>query len=133
MNRTLTLILFVSSMFTSQSILARTICVNPNGAPSCVGSIQAGINDAAPGDSIQISRGVYFENVVIPAGLDGLVVRGVGDASILDPQDPYGEVSLTGDGIRIFSSNVTIQALRLRNGAANGIVIDSTASGTLIR
>jgi parallel beta-helix repeat protein len=37
-------------------------------------TIQAAVNAAAPGDTIKVCRGVYIEQVTIPAGKDGLTL-----------------------------------------------------------
>jgi hypothetical protein len=46
-------------------ISAATRCVAPGGARGCFSSINAAIAAAAPGDTVQIYDGRYFENVII--------------------------------------------------------------------
>jgi parallel beta-helix repeat protein len=112
---------------------AATICVNEGGTGSCLSSIQAAVTAASPGDTIAVRGGTYYENVTIPAGRDGLILRGSGTRSILDAEDPYATIPLVGVGITVFSSGVTIRNFTIRNGLDDGILVDTTASGTVLR
>ena len=77
---------------------AATIRVNSNDPTSDAGgcggrgnacdTIQAGVDNAAAGDTVKISNGVYFENVTIPSGKDRMLVQG-GKSAILDPDDRF--------------------------------------------
>ncbi len=84
--------------------------VVPTGHPT----IQAAVTAAVGGDTVKISPGVYFENVTVPAGKDGLKIIGSGAAStIVDglPLAPFG----SGPGFFIESNNVTVSALTVRH------------------
>ena len=84
-------------------------------------TIQAGVSAAATGDTVSVSKGVYFENVVVStAG-----IRIVGKGAILD-----GNIAgVDGDCLTINAEDVFVQGITFRNGdsgivlAANGAVI----------
>jgi hypothetical protein len=99
---------------------AATHCVKPVPVPGCFPSIQAAVNEAVAGDVVTLAPGVYFENITVPPGKDGLQIVGAGKLkSIIDPDAP-----LTGVGIWIFSPGVKIRNLGIRNGQIVGIFID---------
>ena len=76
---------------------AAKICVSPT-KPTCESTIQAGVDAAVAGDIITVGKGRYDENVVVPAGKDGLTIRG-GGSSVLDAGLPN-----TGDALTIASA-----------------------------
>jgi hypothetical protein len=99
---------------------AATHCVKPTPFPGCFPSIQAAVNEAVAGDVVTLGPGVYFENVTVPPGKDGLQIVGASKLkTIIDPDAP-----LTGVGIWIFSPGVKIRNLGIRNGQVVGIFID---------
>jgi parallel beta-helix repeat protein len=105
-----------------------TRCVRPSAYPGCFTSIQAAVDASTGGDLINVASGVYFENVDIPAGKDGLQVVGAGKLkTIIDPDDP-----LTGDAFSVASSSVTIKNLGIRNGQGNGVSLNGV-SGVVIQ
>ncbi len=101
---------------------AAKICVSPT-KPTCESTIQAGVDAAVAGDIITVGKGRYDENVVVPAGKDGLTIRG-GGSSVLDAGLPN-----TGDALTIASAAVTVDGLTVQNGAAKGIVFEAGADG----
>ncbi len=108
---------------------AITRCVKPPPSGGCYSTIQVAVDESGPGDLINVARGVYFENVVIPAGKDGLSIVGAGKlATIIDPDRP-----LTGNAITVRSNGVKIKNLGIRNGQAHGISIDEPVTGVLIQ
>lgn len=131
---------------------ADTICVNPNN-DSCESTIQDGIDLAEPNDTVNISGGTYYENVVIPANKQGLTVKG-GSSAILDPDHRLGNCSIVlltrcnvtadcpalntcvntggGGGIEIGSNDVTLQGFTIRNGD-DGIRINDSVTGTIVK
>lgn len=108
---------------------AATLCVEPTGASGCFTTIQDAVDNAAAGDTIVVRRGTYFENVVIPAGLDGLTIRNQGATRqiVLDPDAPN-----TGIGITVEADDVTIRGITIENGEDDGIYVAPIASGALI-
>jgi hypothetical protein len=100
---------------------AVTRCVKPAPAPTCLNSIQQAVALSAPGDIVAIGPGVYFENVLIPAGKDGLQLVGASKlTTVIDADLPR-----TGSAIGIFSNGVKVKNLGVRNGLLNGIEIDA--------
>lgn len=123
--------MLVSKLTTAASVVlmataieAATICVNEGGSGSCESSIQAAVTLAAAGDTISVRNGEYFESVVIPAGKDGLTIKGRGRNTILDAE----ATSL--DSIEVGSANVTLKDFRIRNGNGNGVY--TFAAGTRV-
>lgn len=97
-------------------------CVRPGGGFFCDSSIQAAVDAADPGATIWVLPGTYFENVTIPEGKDGITIRGlIKMRTTVDPDDPN-----TGDGFLVEADDVTIENLRIRNGAGAGIEVDGS-------
>ncbi len=101
---------------------AASLCVNA-GVTSCKPSIQAAVAAAGPGDSIAIAPGVYFENVLVPAGKDGLQITGSGTATIVDPDAP-----LLGSAFDVRSNGVSLKNLTIRNGQNDAVSVSGSAS-----
>ena len=110
---------------------AATICVSDTAA-SCEATIADAIAAADAGDTISLRTGVYFENVTVPAALDGLRITGPSTA-ILDPgDDGVAAVPNTGDGITINANDVTVQGITIRNGEDDHIVLGLNVTGTTV-
>lgn len=110
---------------------AAKICVNPN-RTSCEATIQDAVDAAVAGDTISVASGVYFENVAIPSGKDGLTIRG-GRSAILDAGDDGLAVTPnTGIGIAIGSNDVTIRGITIRNGDDHQIELADLVTGTTV-
>lgn len=117
----------LAGLLLAEAAQASTICVSPSGG-SCQTTIQAAVTLANPLDRIMISPGVYFENVVVPPGKDGLQISGVSRTrSILDasPYTPGGLAGNTGNGLTIQSRGVLVRNLTIRHGQQSGIFIQS--------
>ena len=93
---------------------AQTIAVQPGE------SIQAAVDRARPGDTIEIPYGVYHERVVVD--LSDITLRGVaneaGEYPVLD-----GEGRLP-DGVIASGNNFTVGNLHLRNYTDNGVLVE---------
>lgn len=118
---------FLATSF-AVGVRAEAACVHPDGAGGCETSIQDGVDVADPGEVVDISKGVFFENVVIPAGKDGIILRGKNaKTTILDPDLPN-----SGSGIQVESNNVVIESLGIRNGQAQGIAAATGTTGLVL-
>ncbi len=96
------------------SAQAATIVVKKGGAHP---TIQSGVDAAGPNDTVLVEKGVYQENVSVPAGKDGLTIMASGKVRI-DARPPGGAGA--GPGILINSQDVTIQGFRIKNALNNG-------------
>jgi hypothetical protein len=105
---------------------AAVLCVDRAGG-GCHSTIAAAVHAAAPADTIHIAAGVYLENVVIPAGKDGLRLVGRGRRTVVDPDVPNA-----GAGIRIESNGVEVTALQVRNGQQAGVAVGGGAQRAFI-
>jgi hypothetical protein len=127
-------------LIVSAPAYSATLCVNPGGTPPCYGSIQAAINAANPGDTIQVHAGTYFESD-IAVNVDDLTIEGVmatfsrvkGVGTIIAPADPKNVIvdAFGGsDGFNISGARVTIKNLTVRFAGNNNIY--STAENTTL-
>lgn len=95
-------------------------------------TIQSVIDQAAPGDLVQIPPGTYSENLLIDSTKTGLVLMGMADANqvIVDarPQAPTG----SGPGLRIQASGVKVSQITIRHARStttlSGAGIDVTGA-----
>src|SRR6185436_17310057 len=90
---------------------AMTLCVNPAGSGGCFTTIQAAINAAGTGDTINVAPGTYTENIFLnkkvtlngaQAGMDGCDRSG--SESIIVPLNP------------------AVRTLELQTGSAGAII-----------
>jgi parallel beta-helix repeat protein len=100
-----------------------TICVDP-GKATCEATIQDGVDAANGGDTVSIAKGDYYEGVVVPAGKDGLIIKG--KKSIID------SATLGLPGIEVLSPGVSISGVTIRNADGVGIDIQAGADGVEI-
>jgi len=123
----------LSFLFASQALSAANLYVSTGGAGlNCVesdpcGSIQQAVDVSAPGDTIRVAKGTYFENVSIggprnPNAKPGITISGAGDEETI-------VISNGGRGMRpagvladiifdIWSADVTIEKLSMVHPAA---------------
>ena len=91
------------------------------------GSIQAAVDDARPGDTIEVEPGVYHQTVLVD--VDGITLRGLGrgeERAVLD-----GEDGLT-DAVIASGHRFTIEGFALRNYTSNGVTVQG-ATGVVFR
>lgn len=95
-----------------------TISINPGQ------SIQAAINAADQGDTIEVHSGTYYENVNV---FKPLVLRGIGY--------PIINAANTGSGIILYSDNSVIEGFFIANSSASnpGINISNSSHANVIK
>lgn len=93
---------------------AATIVVKKGGPHP---TIQSGVNLAGPNDTVLVKKGLYQENVSIPAGKNGLTLKAAGKVTI--DARPAGGAG-AGPGILVDSSEVTIHGFTIKNALNNG-------------
>jgi parallel beta-helix repeat protein len=91
-------------------------CDNSTGTPAYC-TISAAIAAAAPGDTIEVDNGTYFENVDIDK--DNLTLDG--------DSDPVIDCGGSGEGVHIAANGVTVRGLEVKNCAIG--ISTTTLSG----
>jgi parallel beta-helix repeat protein len=91
-------------------------------ASGVAADLQAAIDAAAPGDVIAVSGGPYVGNFTVPAGKDGLSIKG---KVFIDAHEG-------GSGFTINSHDVTLSRLIIRHGSAAGITGPSVGPPKLL-
>jgi hypothetical protein len=116
----------------TSSLVAATLCVNPNGHAGCMTTISAAVAAASPGDTIQVGQGVYSEQVEISKPL-ALVAfsnaQPVIDATGL-PTGIFinGMAAAPAAGV----SDVVISGFEVRNADFEGILVANASNVTLV-
>jgi hypothetical protein len=118
------------SLFLAAPAAAETLTVQPDGgactrgADNVCGSIQQAVGQAAAADTIDIKAGTFPESPQIPAGKDGLIVKGVAGQTKITG-------SGTGDVLSVASGNVTVSGLSIEVPAdAQSALASSGANAT---
>ena len=109
------------------SLSAATLCVDP-ARSGCDATISAAVSHAAAGDTIQVSQGVYKEDVVIGKSL---TLAGHNSANtIIDATGLSNGIWI--DGLSSSSlSHVTITGLTIENANFEGVLITNASDVTL--
>ncbi len=130
--RVLTVISMAFSMAlgTVQPTYAADLCVNPGGTDGCFATIQAAINAAGNGDTINVAAGTYSGQITVNKSVT--ILGDPGDASpgpgpnapVIDGGSAPGDAFLLANGV----SNVTIQGFEIRNFTSNATGIGNGVS-----
>ena len=88
----------------------RVIIVNPGD------SIQAAVDEAAPGDTVRVMPGIYHGTVLVD--IDSLTLEGVIDGSERATLDGQGQEA---NGVLAIGNYFTITGLRIVNYTSNGV------------
>lgn len=106
---------------------AATLCVKPGGA-GCYPTIGAAVASAAPGDTIQVSHGVYKEDVIVSKPLS-LVGENIANTIIDAMALPNG---IYVDGIdNPGLSDVTVSGFTVQNANFEGILVTNASRITI--
>ena len=89
--------------------------------PNDVPTIQGAVNVALGGDTVKVLPGIYFENVVVPPGKDGLRIVGPTAKSVTVDASPLAPAG-SGPGFHVQADFVTIAGMTIRNARPNGPV-----------
>jgi parallel beta-helix repeat protein len=123
------------SLFFALPAFGGTLCVNPGGTGGCKNSIQDAVNAAQPGDTINVARGTYAEDVVIGqplallgAGAGKTIIEAHGLSNGIDV-DGYNNPGLSGVIVRGFTvQNANFQGILVTN-ASDILVADNRVTG----
>lgn len=100
--------------------------------PNDFNSIQEGLNNASAGDSVLVSTGIYYENIIWP-NINGIILKGSGvDESIIDGQGIGTVLGFFDQGIWDIDSSTIVQGFTIQNGFANHGVGQGSGGGILL-
>lgn len=112
--------------------------VNPTAAPEASGpprtlrvapgeNIQAVVDQARPGDTVEIAYGVYNQHVVVD--INDFTLRGIpsaeGEWPVLDGEGEFA------DGVLSSGNNFTVERLAVKNFRANGVLVEGVRNVTI--
>jgi len=104
-------------------------------------TIQAAVDAASSGDTIEVAAGTYTEDVTIPPALTNLTLLGANAGKSAHPDDPDGRgaesviVGTVSIGISHGSAGVTVDGFRIESDTSSGVQIrgtDITIANTVI-
>lgn len=119
-------------LFGISTLAAATLCVNPGGKFGCKSSISAAVAAPSPGDTIQVAKGTYKEQVVISKSLS-LVAQ--------DGWQPTIDATGLSNGIFVNGmsaapnagmADVLISGFEVRNANFEGILVANATDVTLM-
>jgi hypothetical protein len=124
----------LAALLTASSAAATTICITPASNPgTCPNhTFAAAVALAHSGDIIKFAPGTYYENAVVPNGLDFVQVLGTSKLSTIIDAGSNSSIpftATTGIGLKIFAQGVTVKGLTFRNGQVG---IESILNGTTV-
>jgi len=114
------------------TLAAATLCVNPGGKFGCKSSISAAVAAASPGDTIQVAKGTYKEQVVISKSLS-LVAQDGGQPTI-DATGLSNAIFVNGMSAAPNAgvADVLISGFNIRNANFEGILVANASDVTLV-
>lgn len=103
-------IVFLLLVLPATASAAPTLCVAPGGAGGCHASIQAAVDAAPPGATVQVAAGTYVENVITAIDRSVTIAGADADTTIVDGAAAAPVFVLRG------RASVSLSGLTLRNG-----------------
>jgi len=120
---------YAASALVSLPAFGATLCVNPGGTHGCQKKIQDAVAAASSGDTINVSRGTYKEDVVVDKPL-ALVGAGA-DSTIIDAKGLSNGIDVDGLGHPALG-RVIIRGFTVENANHQGIVVTNASDVTIV-
>ena len=119
------------SLFGASTLAAATLCVNPGGKHGCKSSISAAVAAASPGDTIQVSHGIYKEQVVITKSLSLVALDGL--QPVIDATGLPNGIFVNGlwAAPNAGVADVLISGFKIRNANFEGILVVNATDATI--
>lgn len=112
---------------TPRATYAATLCVNRGGTGGCLPTIQAAIDAAAAGDTINVAAGMFNENLLIQKPI---TLQGAGAGStILNANDALPKEGIIVQGVT--SGSTAISGFTIQNSALSGVLIWDSSNVTV--
>ncbi len=105
---------------------AATLCVAPGGSGGCFATIQAAIDAASPGDTINVAASTYAENLSVFG--KNLTINGAGASATIISGNNANRVWTIFSNSNMNLTNMTITYGSATGGFGGGIYIDGTMS-----
>src|ERR1700761_5730579 len=111
-------------------VMAATLCVSSGGTGGCPSTINAAVNAASVGDTIQIGSGTFTEGVIITKSLS-LIGAGIG-ATIIDATGQPNGIFINGTAASPSTGvgAVVLSGLTIENANFEGILVASATNVT---
>jgi parallel beta-helix repeat protein len=118
-----------ATLLLSLPAFAATRCVNPSGSDGCEKTIQKAVNAANPGDTINVARGTYAEDVTVDRPV-ALLGAGVG-STVIDAKGLSNGIHVDGlDNPGL--AGVIIRGFTVHNADHQGILVTNAADVSII-